>query len=193
MGEKGGEKREVKLGIGEGRRREIVFTWPFWRYRFHTIKCLSSVQFISVTQSCWNCSDAQLRPHGLQHARPHCPSTTPRVYSNTCPLSPWCHQTISSSVVPYSSCFQSFPASGSFQNESVLYIRRPKYWSFSFSISLSNEYSGIISFEMDWLDFLAVQGTFKGLQTIVQKHQFFSAQLSLWSNSHIHTWLLEKP
>ena len=67
----------------------------------------------------------------------------------------WCHPTISSSVVPFSSCLRSFPALGSFSNESALYIRWPKYWSFSFSISPFNEYSGLISFRMDWLDLLA--------------------------------------
>ena len=79
-----------------------------------------------------------------------------------------------------------------FSNESVLCIRWPKYWSFSFSISLSNEYSGLISFRMDWLGLLAVQGTLKRVfsNTTVQKHQFFGTQLSLWSNSHIHTRLL---
>ena len=75
-------------------------------------------------------------------------------------------------------------------NESVLHIRWPKYWSFSFSISSSNEYSGLISFRIDWFDLLEVQGTLKSLSnTTVQKHQFFGAQLSLWSNSRIHTWL----
>ena len=69
----------------------------------------------------------------------------------------------------------------------------PKYWSFSFSISPSNEYSGLIFFRMDWLDLLAVQGTLNFSNTTVQKHQFFITQLSLQSNSHIHTWLLEKP
>ena len=82
-----------------------------------------------------------------------------------------------------------FPSSRVFSNESALRIRWPKDWSFSFNISPSNEYSGLISFRMDWLDLLAVQGTL----STVQKHQFFSAQLSLYSNSHIHTWLLEKP
>ena len=73
---------------------------------------------------------------------------------------------------------------------SAIHIRWPKYWSFSFSISPSNEYSGLICFRIDWFDLLAVQGTLRSLQ----KHQFFSAQTSsLWSNSHIHTWLLEKP
>ena len=84
-----------------------------------------------------------LWPHGLQHARPPCPSPTPGVYSNSCPLSQWCQPTISSSIVPFSH-LQSFPASGSFPM-SVLRIRWPKYWSVSFSISPSNEYSGLIS------------------------------------------------
>ena len=81
-----------------------------------------------------------------------------------------------------------------FSNESVLCIRWPKCWSFSFSISPSKEHPGLISFRMDWLDLLAVQGTLRVFSnTTVQKHQLFRAQLSLWSNSHIHAWLLEKP
>ena len=100
-------------------------------------------------------------------------------------------QSISSSANPFSFCLQSFPASGSF-TISQLFVW-PKYW--GFSISPSNEYSELISFRVDWFDLLAVQGTLKSLfsNTTVQKHQFFRAQLSLWSNSHIHTWLLEKP
>ena len=88
-----------------------------------------------------------------------------------------------------------FPSIRVFSNESVLPIRWLKYWSFSFSISPSNEYSGLISFKMDWLDLLEVQGTLNKLllNSTVQKHQFFGPQLSLQSNSHIHTWLLEKP
>ena len=79
-----------------------------------------------------------------------------------------------------------FPSIRVFSNELALQIRWPKYWSFSFSISPSNEYSGLISFRMDWLDLLAVQGTLKSLlQHHSSKHQFFSAQPSLWSNSHI--------
>ena len=86
-----------------------------------------------------------------------------------------------------------FPSIRVFSNESALHIRWPKYWSFSFSISPSNEYSGLISFRMDWLDLLQSKGLSRVFSTItVQKHQFFSAQLSLWYNSHIHTWLLEK-
>ena len=104
-----------------------------------------------------------LQPHELQHGRLPCPSSTPRACWNLCPSSWWCHPTISSSVVPFSSCLQSFPASGSFPIESVLRIRWPKYWSFSFSISPSNEYSGQISFRMDCLDLFIVQGTLKSL------------------------------
>ena len=104
-----------------------------------------------------------LWPHRPQYSRSPCPSPTPRVYPNSCPLSQWCHPTISSSVVPFSSCLQSFSVSGFFSNESALHIRWPKYWRFSFSISASNEYSRLISFRMDWLDLLAVQGTLKSL------------------------------
>ena len=126
-----------------------------------------------------------LQPHGLQHSRLPCPSPTPRACSNACPLSKWCHPTISASVNPFSSHLQSFPASGSFNNESVLRMRWPKYWSFSFSISPSNEYSRLISFRMDWLDLLAVQGTLKSLlqhhgskASIPQCSAFFMVQLS---------------
>ena len=97
-----------------------------------------------------------LRPHGLQHARPPCPSPTPGVYSNSCPLSRWCHTAISSSVFPFN-----LSQIRVFSNESALRIRWPKYWSFSFSPS--NEYSGLISFRIDWLDLFAVQGSCKSL------------------------------
>ena len=92
---------------------------------------------------------------------PGCPSLTPGACPNSCPSSQWCHPTISSSVVPFSSCLQSFPASGSFSQESVLPIRWPKYWSFRYSIRPFNEYSGLISFRIGWLDILGVQGTLK--------------------------------
>ena len=109
-------------------------------------------------------------------ARLPCPPPTPGAYSNSCPSSQWCHPTISSSVVPFSSCLQFFPAS--VPNESVLCIRWPKYWSFSFSISPSNEYSGLISFRRD---LLAVQGTLKSL---LQNH---SSQASiLWCGSYLY-------
>ena len=94
-----------------------------------------------------------LRRHGLQLARLPCPSPTPRAYSNSCAERWWCHPTISSSVVPFSSCLKSFPSLRVFYSESVLRIRWPKYWSCSFSISPSNEYSGLISFRMGWLNF----------------------------------------
>ena len=103
-----------------------------------------------------------LRTHGMQHTRPPCPSPTPGVYSNSCPLSRWCHPTISSSVVPFS-CLQAFPASGSFKMSQFFTLSGQRIGVSSFSISSSNEYSGLISFRMNWLDFLAVQGTLKSL------------------------------
>ena len=101
-----------------------------------------------------------LQSHGLQHARLPRPSLSPGVCLNSCPLSQWCHPAISSSVVPFSACLQSLPASGSFPM-SQLCMRRPKYW--SLSISPSNEHPGLVSFRTDWLDLLAVQGTLKSL------------------------------
>ena len=102
-----------------------------------------------------------LQPHGLQHTRLPFPSPSPRACSNSGPLSRWCLPTISSSFAPFSSCLQ--PSIRVFSNESALHFRWPKYWSFSFSISPSNEYSGFISFKIDWFDLLAVQGTLKNL------------------------------
>ena len=116
-----------------------------------------------------------LWPHELQHARPPCPSPTPGVYPNPCPLSQWCHSNISSSVVPFSSC----------PHESAFRIRWPKYWSFSFNINSSNEHPGLISFRLDWLNFLAVQGTLKSLlqhhsskASILRCSAFFIVQIS---------------
>ena len=120
-------------------------------------------RFSLVQFSCSVVSDS-LRPHELQHARPLCLSPIPRVYSNSCPLRRWCHPTISSSVVSFSSCLQSFPASGSFPMSQLFASGGQSIgWSFSFGISPSSEYSGLISFRMDWLDFLAVQWTLKSL------------------------------
>ena len=147
----------------------------------------------SVSQFSRSVVSDSLRPHESQHARPPCASPTPGVHPDSCASSLWCHPAISSLVVPFSSCPQSVPASV-FSKESTLHMRWPKYWSFSFSISPSNEYPGLISFRMDWLDLLAVQGILKSLSnTTVQKHQFFGAQLSSQSNSHSHTWPVEKP
>ena len=126
-----------------------------------------------------------LRPHGLQHVRLPCPSPTPGAWSNSCPLHQWCHSTISSSVVPFSSCLQSFPASGSFPVSQFFTLGGQKYWSFSFSISPSNEYSGLIFFRINWVDLLAVQGTLKSLlqhhsskSSILQHSAFLVVQLS---------------
>ena len=148
----------------------------------------SSVQFSRsvVSDSLW--------PHESQHTRPPCPSQTPRVYSNPCPLSQWCHPAISSSVVPFSSCPQALPASGFFPMSQLF------AWGCQ-SIGVSASSSVLPMNTQDWspsgwTGWIALQS--KGLSrvfsnTTLQKHQFFSAQLSSQSNSHIHTWPLEKP
>ena len=149
---------------------------------------LSSVQF-----SCSVVSDS-LQPHKSQHARPPCPSPTPRVYPNSCPLSQWCHPAISSSVVPFSSCPQSFPASESFPM-SQLFTWGGQSIGVSASVSVlpmnTQDWSSL-----GWTSWISLQS--KGFSTVfsnttVQKHQFFGAQLSSQSKSHIHTWPLEKP
>ena len=136
-----------------------------------------------------------LRPHGLQHARLPCPSPTPRACSNSCPLSQWYNPTISSSVVCFFSCLPSFPASGSFPRSRFFFnIRWP-------NIGVSAPTSVLPVNIQDWFP-LGLTGLISlqsmGLSrvfsnTTVQKHQFFDPQLSLQSNFHIHTWLLEKP
>ena len=135
-----------------------------------------------------------LRPHEPQHTRLPCPSPTPGVYPNSAPLSQWCHPSISSSVVPFSSCPRSFPASGSFQM-SQLFASGGQSIGVSASASVlpvnTQDWS-----PLGWTGWISLQS--KGLSrvfsnTTVQKHQFFRAQLSLWSNSHIHIWPLEKP
>ena len=118
------------------------------------------------------------RPHESQHARPPCPSPTPGVHSDSCPSSQWCHPAIS--VVPFSSCLQSLPASV-FSNESTLRMRWPKYWSFSFSIIPYKEIPGLISFRMDWLALLAVQGTLKSLLQHLTMYQTLFSVLSVIS------------
>ena len=125
-----------------------------------------------------------LWPHGLQHIRLPCPSPSPEVCSKSCPLSPWWHATISSSVIPFSSCLQSFPASGSFQWVSSSH-QVAKVLELQPSIRPSNEYSGLISFRIDWLDILAVQGTSKSLlqhhsskASILPCSAFFIVQIS---------------
>ena len=141
---------------------------------------LSSVQFSRSVKS------NSLWPHELQHARPPCPSPTPGVCSNSCPLSRWYHPIISSSVVPFSSCPQSFPESGSFQMSQLFTsVGQSIGASASTSLSPSNEYSGLISFRMDMLNLLAVQETLKSLlqhyiskASILQCSSLFIVQLS---------------
>ena len=168
----------IFLCQGRGYLKMIPYVKYARIYRKNISKFAFFVQFSHsvVSNSLW--------PHEPQHGRPPCPSPTPRVHPNPCPLSRWCHPTISSSVVPFSSCPQSFPKSGSFQM-SQLRIRWPKYWSFSFNISPTNEHPGLSSFRMDWLDLLAVQGTLKSLlqhhssqASILQHSAFFTVELS---------------
>ena len=148
-----------------------------------------SVQFSSVTQSC-----PTLRPHELQHVRPACPSPTPGVHSDSCPSSQWCHPAISSSVVPFSSCPQSLPASGSFPMSQLL-----AWGGQSTGVSASTSVLPMNTQDwspLEWTAWISLQS--KRLSrvfsnTTVQKHQFSVAQLSSQFNSHIHTWLLEKP
>ena len=154
----------------------------------HSYSDNSIVQFSRLVMS------NSLRPHESQHARPPCPSQTLGVYPNSCSLSLWCHPVISSSVVPFSSCPQSLPASGSFPMSQL-------FASGGQSIGVSASTSVLPMNTQDWspwgwTGWISLQS--KGLSrifstTTVQKHQFFGTQLSSQSNSHIHTWLLEKP
>ena len=130
--------------------------------------CISSVQF-----SCSVMSDS-LQPHESQHARPPCPSPTPGVHPDSHPLSQWCHPAISSSSLLLLPPIP--PRIRVFSNESTLCMRWPKYWSFSFSIIPSKEIPGLISFRMDWLDLLAVQGT---LKSFLQHHICISVCINM--------------
>ena len=134
-----------------------------------------------------------LQPHGLQHIRLPCQSLTPGAYSDSCPSSQWCHPTISSSVIPFSSCPQSFPASGSFPTSQIFASGGQSIGASASAVLTMNihnwfplELTGLISLQSKGLSRVFSNTTF-------QKHQFFRAQLSLCSNSHIRTWLLEKP
>ena len=147
-------EKTLILGKIEGRRRRDDRGWDGW--------------MASPTQWTWVWVGS-LQPHGLC-TKLACPSLSPGVCSNSCPLSQWCHPTISSSVVPSPPAF-SLSQHQSFSSESAFHIRCAKYWSFSFSISPSNEYSGLISFRMDWLDLLAVQRTLRVFSsTTIWKH-----------------------
>ena len=167
---------------------------PLCRRRNRLIK-KSNILLNSVQFSCSVVSDS-LWPHGLQHTRLPCPSPTPGACSNSCPLSQWCHPTISSSVIPFISHFQFFPASGSFQI-SQLFASGSQSIGISASTSvLPMNIQDFRTFPLGLTSWLSLQS--KGLSrvfsnTTVQKHQFFGNQLSLQSSSHIHTWQLEKP
>ena len=155
---------------------------------WHFGNVFSSVQFSRSVMS------NSLQPHESQHTRPPCPSPAPGVYSNSCPSSQWCPPVISSSVNPFSSCPQSLPASGSFP------ISQLFAWG-SQSTGVSASVSGLPMktqgwSPLGWTGWISLQS--KGLSrvssnTTVQKHQLFGAHLSSQSNSHIHTWPLEKP
>ena len=150
--------------------------------------CISSVQFSrSVVSSC-------LWPHESQHARPPCPSPSPGVHSDSCPSSQWWHPAISSWSVPFSSCPQSLPASESFPISQLFTWGGQSTGVTALASFLPKKSQGWSPSE--WTGWISLQS--KGLSkvfsnTTVQKHQFFSAQLSSQSNSHIHTWPLEKP
>ena len=165
-----------------------VLWWPKWegnskrREHMHTHGWFTLVSWLVslVTQSCLT-----LHLHGLQHTRPPCPSPTPGVYSNSCPLSWWCHPTISSSVILFPSRLQSLPASESFQMSQFFASGDQSIGVSTSNISPSNEYSGLISFRIDWLDLLTVQGTLKSLLEhhssktwILWCSAFFMVQLS---------------
>ena len=168
----------------------FMYCWSLvWRILSITLLAWVSQSVSSVAQLC-----PTLWPHESQHSRPPCPSPTPGVHSNSCPSSRWCHPAISSFVVPFSSCPQSLPASWSFPMSQLF------AWGGQ-SIGLSALASVLPINTQDWsplrwTGWISLQS--KGLSrvfsnTTVQKHQFFSAQLSSQSNSHIHTWPLEKP
>ena len=154
--------------------------WYTWGYNR-----ASSVQCSVISDS--------LRPHESQHARPPCPSPTSGDYPNSCPLSQWCHPAISSSVVPFSSCHQSRPASGSFSMSQLFpWGGQSTGVSALASVLQMNTQD---SSPLGWTGWVFLQS--KGpsrvfSNTILQKHQFFGAQLSSQSNSHIHTWPMEK-
>ena len=154
---------------------------------------LESEDKTSVQFSCSVVSDS-LQPHESQHARPPCPSPTPGVHSNSCLSSQWCHPAISSSVVPFSSCPQSLPASGSFPM-SQLFAWGGQNIGVSATASVPPMNTQDWS-PLGWTGWISFQS--KGLSrvfsnTTVQKHQFFGAQPSSQSNCHLHTWPLENP
>ena len=154
--------------------------------RFYWDHFLEASHWLKTASCCWVAESClTVQPHGLKHAGRPCPSLFPGVCTNSCPLSWWCHPTISSSVVPLSSCLQSFPASGPFQMSQFFTSGGQSVGSFSFNISPSNEYSGLISFRMHWLDLVEVQWTLKSLlqhysskTSVLRCSAFFITQIS---------------
>ena len=152
----------------------------FFKYHLSPVNLLDLVRFSRSVVS------DSLQPHGLQHARFPCPSPTPGTCLNSCPSNRWYHQTISSSVIPFSSCPQSFPASGSFPRSQFFTSGGQSIEVSASTLVLpSNEYSGLVSFRIDWFDPLSVQGTLKSLlqhhsskASILQRSAFFMLQLS---------------
>ena len=172
----------------------ITAMYPAWgQFLLPENLLINSVFFSSVQFSPSVMSDSVWH-HGLQHARPPCPSPAPGVDSNSCPLSRWCHPTISSSVIPFSTHIQYFPASESFPMSQFFTSGGQSIGvSASASVLPKNIHNWL---PLGWAGWISLQS--KGLSSVfsnttVQKHQFFSAQISLESNSHIHTWSLEKP
>ena len=161
--------------------------------KFNSVQISAMIPQFSSIQFSHSVMFNSLWPNGLQHARLPCPSPTPRACSNSRPLSQWCHPTISSSVIPFSSCLQSFPASGSFQ---MIWFFTSGGQSIGASASKSVFPNNVQDwFPLEWAGLISLQS--KGLlrvfsSTTIQRHQLFDTQFFLWSNSHIHTWLLEK-
>ena len=150
-------------------------------------------KIVSVQFSC-SVMSYSLGPHELQHARPSCPSPTSRVHSNSHPLSQWCHPAISSSVVPFSSCPQSLPASECFPMSQLFASGAQSNGALALASVLPKKSQGWSPSEWTgWISLLSRDLSRVFSNTTVQKHQFFSTEPSSQSNSHIHTWLLEKP
>ena len=165
---------------------DMYWCWLPLIYKFTFVWIFSSVQFSRSVLS------DSLRTHELQHARPPCPSPTPGVHANSCPSSPWCHPAISSSIVPFSTYPQTLPASESFPM-SQLFAWSGQSTGVSALASVLPKNTHIA---LEWTGWISLQS--KGFSrvfsnTTIQKHQFFGTQPSLWFNSLIHTWLLEKP
>ena len=170
----------------------MVWKWKMKGEISLFFRIISSKNYIRLLFSRSVMSDS-LRLHGLQYTRPPCQSPTLRVYSNSCPLSQWCSLTISSSVVPFSSCLQSFPASGSFQMSQLFASGGQSIGASASASVLPMNIQGWFPLWLTGLISLLSKEPSRVLSsTTVQKQQFFGAQPSLWSKSYICTWLLEK-